>query len=157
MVSKIGKKILFFLEKTDMVLRKRWLFSIGNGPGIRPLEIDRKSLVTWPSSISFEIYMSQKLTFKGALVGIFPAIYPAIHPSVLPELPHLYCLAYCKTLIFNRYFWRCWLKQNSPNHETAKYSHTISNKLTHILSMLSMLVSVLSNGKMFFNVEETTS
>ena len=47
MVSKNIKKIYFFtvlyLGKTDMVLGKRRLFSIGNGAEIRPLEMGRKS------------------------------------------------------------------------------------------------------------------
>ena len=54
MVSKkSNKKNFFFIffftflnwEKTDMVLGKRWLFSIGNGAKIRSLEKDRKSTV----------------------------------------------------------------------------------------------------------------
>ena len=45
----------------------------------------------------------------------------------------------CKTLIFGRHFiWQ--YKQKSPKYETMKnsfeFSYTMSNKLTHILSML---------------------
>ena len=35
--------VLFLMRKTEMVLGKRWLFSIGNGAEIRPLEKGRKS------------------------------------------------------------------------------------------------------------------
>ena len=34
--------VTLLLGKTDMVLGKRWLFSIGNGAEIRPLEKGRK-------------------------------------------------------------------------------------------------------------------
>ena len=35
--------LFFYLGKTDMVLGKRWLFLIGNGAEVRPLEMGRKS------------------------------------------------------------------------------------------------------------------
>ena len=35
--------LFFILGKMDIVLEKRWLFSIGNGAEIQPLEMGRKS------------------------------------------------------------------------------------------------------------------
>ena len=40
----VSKKILFVIGKTNMVLGKRWIFSIWNVAKVRPVEKGRKCL-----------------------------------------------------------------------------------------------------------------
>ena len=63
-------RLLFFWGGggTDMVLGKRWLFSIGNGAEIRPLKMGRKSPDATLYSISSESSLFAKISIYESLV-----------------------------------------------------------------------------------------
>ena len=52
-----------------MVLGKKWLFSIGNGAEIRPLEMGRKSLAR-PVTITIQQRESNVIRIKKSTIGI---------------------------------------------------------------------------------------